>query len=252
MTQPPLQGKVAIVTGATRGIGLAIAQGLAAVGAHVVVSSRKADGVHASVEAIVAAGGRATGIVANVGRLDEARGLVDQVVAQLGGVDILVNNAAVNPVHGPVEHTDEGAFTKIMAVNLHGPFEIAKRALPSMVERGGGAIVNISSIGGVKPEHALGIYSVSKAALISLTQVMAREWGPRGVRANAICPGLIKTAFSSVLWQDEENVKRFLSHQPIPRLGEPEDVAALAVFLCSPAAGYCTGGTYMVDGGYTI
>ena len=252
MTQHDLQGKIAVVTGATRGIGLAIAQGLAAAGAHVVVSSRKAEGVKASVDAITSAGGAATGLVANVGKLDEARGLIDQVVAQLGGVDIVVNNAAVNPVYGPVENTDEGAFNKIIAVNLHGPFEIAKRALPAMVERGGGAIVNISSIGGVKPEHALGIYSVSKAALISLTQVMAREWGPKGVRANAICPGLIKTDFSSVLWQDQDNVKRFLRQQPIQRLGEPEDVAALAVFLCSPGASYCSGGTYMVDGGYTI
>ena len=252
MTESVLQDKIALVTGATRGIGLAIARGLAAAGARVVVSSRKADGVKAAVDAIIAAGGRATGIVANVGRLDEARGLVDQTVEQLGGIDIVVNNAAANPVHGPVENTDEGAFAKIMSVNLQGPFEIAKRALPVMERRGGGAIVNISSIGGVKPEYALGIYSVSKAALISLTQVMAREWGPKGVRANVICPGLIRTDFSSVLWKDEQNVTRFLKQQPIQRLGEPDDIAAMAVFLCTPAASYCTGGTFMVDGGYTI
>ena len=252
MTEPVLKGKIALVTGATRGIGLAIAQGLAAAGAHVIASSRKADGVKAAVAAITAAGGLVTGMVANVGRMDEARGLVDQTIAQLGGIDIVVNNAAANPVHGPVENTDEGAFAKIMSVNVQGPFEIAKRALPEMVKRGGGAIVNISSIGGVKPEYALGIYSVSKAALISLTQVMAREWGHRGVRVNAICPGLIKTDFSSVLWKDEQNASRFLKQSPIPRLGEPEDVAAMAVFLCTPAASYCTGGTFMVDGGYTI
>lgn len=252
MTQHDLTGKVALVSGATRGIGLAIAKGLAAAGATVVVSSRKADAVAAAVAEITAKGHKAIGIAANVGKLDEARKLVDDTVAQAGGVDIVVNNAAANPVYGPVENTDEGAWAKIMSVNLQGPFEIAKRALPHMVARGGGAVLNIASVEGLTPGEGLGIYSVSKAALIALTQVMAREWGPKGVRANTICPGLIKTDFSSTLWKDEKLMARFLKAQPIQRIGEPDDVAGLAVFLCSPAAGFVTGGTYTVDGGYTI
>ena len=252
MTHPDLIGKVALVTGATRGIGLAIAKGLAGAGATVVVSSRKADAVHAAVAEITGAGHKAIGIPANVGKLDEARTLVDDAVAQAGGLDIVVNNAAANPVYGPVELTDEGAWAKIMSVNLQGPFEIAKRALPHMVARGGGAILNIASVEGLTPGEGLGIYSVSKAALIALTQVMAREWGPKGVRANTICPGLIKTDFSSTLWQNEKLMARFLKAQPIQRIGEPDEVAGLAVFLCSAAAGFCTGGTYTVDGGYTI
>ncbi len=252
MTQHDLTGKVALVSGATRGIGLAIAKGLAAAGATVVVSSRKADAVAAAVAEITDAGHKAIGIAANVGKLDEARKLVDDTVAQAGGLDIVVNNAAANPVYGPVENTDEGAWAKIMSVNLQGPFEIAKRALPHMVARSGGAVLNISSVEGLTPGEGLGIYSVSKAALIALTQVMAREWGPKGVRANTICPGLIKTDFSSTLWKDEKLMARFLRAQPIQRIGEPDEVAGLAVFLCSPAAGFITGGTYTVDGGYTI
>jgi len=252
MTPIDLTGKVAIVTGGTRGIGLAIATGLASAGATVVVSSRKAEAVDHVTRGIIAAGGKAVGITANVGRFDEGRKLVADAIAQLGGVDIVVNNAAANPVFGPVENTDEGAWAKIMSVNLQGPFELCKAALPSMAARGGGAIVNISSIGGIRPEQSLGIYSVSKAAIISLTQVMAREWGPRGVRANVICPGLIRTDFSSTLWKDEKLVTRFMKTQPIARIGEPEDIASMAVFLASPAASYCTGGVYMVDGGYTV
>lgn len=247
-----LNGKVALVTGGTRGIGRAISLALAKAGARVVVTSRKEASVDETVAILRAQGLDADGIPANVGRLNEAHALIDRALELAGGIDILVNNAAANPVFGPVEETSSDAFAKIMDVNLRAPFELAKRALPSMTSRGGGAIVNISSIGGVSPEDFLGIYSVSKAALISLTKVMAREWGARGVRANAICPGLIKTDFSQALWSNDALLERMLTAQPIARMGEPEDVANLALFLASDASSFCTGGVYMVDGGYTI
>lgn len=244
-----LSGKVAVVTGATRGIGRAIAFSLGRTGASVVVSSRKPEAVSATCEAMRADGMRAEGFPANVGRLDEARALIEFATSQLGGVDVLVNNAAVSPVYGPLTSMTEAAFDKIMSVNVKAPWELACRALPSMIERGGGAIINLSSIGGISPEPHVAVYSASKAALISLTKAMAIEWGPHNVRANAICPGLIRTDFSAAMWKSDA-VRDQIAHQPIARLGTPEDVAGLALFLASDAASYCTGAIYMVDGGY--
>lgn len=245
-----LDGKVALVTGASKGIGEAIARGLAAFGARVVVSSRKTADIEAVAASIRADGGEAIALAANIGRFPETTDLVDQTVAHYGGVDIVVNNAAVNPVFGPLEGTDERAFDKIIAVNLKGPFELCKRALPSMQARGGGSIINISSIGGVKPERLIGVYSAAKAALINLTQAMAQDWGRYGVRANAICPGLIKTKFSSALWQNPTIVEHFVQRTPLGRLGEPDDLVGVAVFLAAPASAYCTGAVFAVDGGY--
>ena len=245
-----LDGRVAVVTGASKGIGEAIARALAEAGARVVVSSRKQDAVDEVAHAITAAGGEAIGIAANVGRPGEAAALVERTAAHWGGVDVLVNNAAINPTFGPVLETDDGVFDKIMAVNVKGPLAAARAAHASMQARGHGSVINISSIGGVSPEPGLGIYSVSKAALVSLTKVMAQEWGAAGIRANVICPGLIQTKFSEALWGNERILQHMLTQQPLPRVGQPEDVAGLALFLASDAGAYCTGGVYVVDGGY--
>ena len=246
-----LDGKVALVTGASKGIGEAIARGLAEFGARVVVSSRKQEAVDAVAEAFQADGLQAIGIAANMSSIEDIHALVDKTQDAYGGIDIIVNNAAVNPVFGPIQDTDERAFDKIIDVNLKGPFELCKKAYPILRQRGGGSIIHISSIGGLKPEAGIGIYSVSKAALINLTQAMAQEWGGDSIRVNAICPGLIKTKFSEALWSDGKILDRFIKHIPLKRAGNPDDVAGLAVFLASDAAAYCSGGLYLVDGGYT-
>jgi NAD(P)-dependent dehydrogenase (short-subunit alcohol dehydrogenase family) len=245
-----LTGRVAVITGATRGIGRAISFQLGRAGATVVVSSRKAEAVGETVQALEAEGIAARGFPANVGRLDEARALIAFTERDLGGIDVLVNNAAVSPLYGPLTSMTEAAFDKIMAVNLKAPLELACRALPIMAARGGGSIVNLSSVDGLRPDHDLGIYSASKAALINLTKAMALEWGAQNVRANAICPGLIKTDFSAAMWKDNAGVAAQLARQPLPRLGTPADVAGLALFLASDAGSYCTGGVYVVDGGW--
>lgn len=245
-----LDGKVAIVTGASKGIGEAIVRGLAEFGASVVVSSRNQTAVDEIAAAVRADGGQALGIACNVGKFPDTTDLVDKTIAEFGGVDIIVNNAATNPVFGPIQEVGERAFDKIIDVNVKGPFELCKRAYPSMVQRGGGSIINISSIGGLKPERMIGVYSMSKAALINMSMAMAQDWGSDNIRVNVICPGLIKTKFSAALWQNEAILDRFIQHLPLGRIGEPEDLAGLAVFLASTAGAYCTGAVYLVDGGY--
>jgi dehydrogenase/reductase SDR family protein 4 len=247
-----LAGKVALVSGGTRGIGKGIAMAFAAHGARVVVASRKQDSVDLAVAELKATGADAIGFAANVSTVQECERLVTGTVAAFGGIDILVNNAATNPVYGPVENTSTEAFEKIVAVNVRAPFDLAKAARPHFVARGGGVILNISSIGGISPEPGLGIYSVSKAAIVSLTQVLAKEWGKDNIRANVICPGLIKTDFSSALWGDEKVLKHMMRNQAIAKLAEPEDIASTALLLCSDAGSFITGGVYVVDGGYTI
>lgn len=245
-----LEGKVAIVTGGTRGIGLAIATTLARAGAKVAISSRRAEHVDAAVRALQDEGHQVVGIQAHMGKAADAHAVAARTVEHFDGIDIIVNNAAANPIFGPLQQAGDDAFEKIFSVNLKGPLELCRTAHTIMAQRGGGSIVNIASIGGISPEAGLGLYSVSKAALVSLTKVMAQEWGADGIRANVICPGLIKTRFSQALWNDEHIAMQVLGHQPIRRIGVPDDVAGLALFLASDASSYCTGGVYMVDGGY--
>jgi NAD(P)-dependent dehydrogenase (short-subunit alcohol dehydrogenase family) len=245
-----LDGKIALITGASKGIGEAIARGLAEFGARVVISSRKQDALDGVAEAFRADGLEATGIEAHMGSIEDIHALVDKTVETYGGLDIIINNAAANPVFGPIHDTDERAFDKIIEVNLKGPFELCKKVYPILKRRGGGSIVNISSIGGLSPEPGIGIYSVSKAAINNLTQAMAQDWGADNIRVNAICPGLIKTKFSEALWSDEKILNRFIKQIPLGRAGTTDDVAGLAVFLASDAAAYCSGGIYRVDGGY--
>lgn len=247
-----LTSKVAIVTGASKGIGEAMALALGKAGAKVVLSSRKQDALDERAVAFREAGIEVLPLAANTGKAEDLQKLVDQTLEIFGRIDILVNNAATNPVFGGVEDVEEWAYDKIMEVNVKGPFMLSKMVLPTMQKQESGVIINISSIGGLSPEPNLGIYSVSKAALISLTKVMAKEWGKHGIRVNAICPGFIKTKFSEALWSNEQVLKFILAQQSIRRLGTVEEIAALGLYLASDASSFSTGAVFTADGGYTI
>jgi NAD(P)-dependent dehydrogenase (short-subunit alcohol dehydrogenase family) len=221
-------------------------------GAKVVVSSRKQEAVDEVVAEIKKNGGSAIAIACNVSKPDEVQNLVDKTLATFGTIDILVNNAAANPSFGPVVETSESSFDKIIAVNLKAPFELAKKVYPILKSKKAGSVINISSIGGLRPEQGLGIYSVSKGALITLTKVMAKEWGDDNIRVNVICPGLIKTKFSEALWGNEKILHAMMRMVSIKRVGTPEEIGALALFLASDASSYCTGGVFTADGGFTI
>ena len=247
-----LDGKVAIVTGASKGIGESIARGLAEYGAKVVVSSRKQDAVDAVAESFKKDGLEATGIACHVGYEDQLKNLVEETVKQYGGVDILINNAAINPVFGPMVEANSAMFDKIMNVNVKSCLLLGNLCHPIMEKRGGGSVINIASVEGMKPSFGLGIYSVSKAALIMLTKNQAKEWGGQGIRANAICPGLIQTKFSAALWKNDMILKQVETHLPSGRMAQPDEMAGLAVFLASEASAYCTGGVYTADGGHMI
>jgi dehydrogenase/reductase SDR family member 4 len=247
-----LTGKTALITGASKGIGQAIAELYAAAGAHVIVSSRKQDAVEAVATELKSKGYKATAIACHVGDVAEVHQLANYCLTNFGAVDILVNNAATNPVFGPVVETTDTAFDKIMAVNVKGPFELSKKLYPAMKEKKSGSVINISSVGGLRPEPGLGIYSMSKASLISLTKVMAKEWGDDNIRVNVICPGLIKTKFSEALWSNDKVMGMMMKMLPIKRVGTSEEIAALALYLASDASAYCTGSVFTADGGFTI
>lgn len=247
-----LKGKVAIVTGASKGIGAAIARMLGSQGARVVISSRKEQSVKELATTFAAEGIDAIGIEAHMGDPAQVNRLASQTIETFGGIDILVNNAAINPAFGPLLEADMAAFDKILQVNLKGPIELARHCHPSMKARGGGSIINISSIEGITPGYGLGMYGISKAALISATKVMAREWGTDGIRCNVICPGLIDTKFSEALVSNERIMKMVMSRQAIQKLAVPEDIAGLACYLASDMSTFCTGAVFTADGGFTI
>jgi len=252
LAQFDLTGKVALITGASKGIGEAMARLFAAQGAIVVINSRKQAELDAVADSIRATGGTCTPLAANAGDIKACQELVAKVLALHGKIDILVNNAAANPVYGAVVETEEWAFDKIMQVNVKAPFELSKLVHPIMKLNGGGSIINIGSIAGITPDTGLGIYSVSKAALNMLTKVTAKEWGKDGIRVNVICPGLIKTKFSEALWQNEQWLQKFSKMLPLGRMGTGDEMAALGLFLASDASAYCTGTVFMADGGATI
>lgn len=247
-----LTGQVAIVTGSSRGIGRATAEAMAAAGARVVVSSRKPAACASVVEAICAAGGQAIAVPCNVAERPQLEALVDAAIAQWGRLDILVCNAAVNPYFGPMARMPDQAYERIMDTNVRSNFWLCNLAAARMAERGGGAIIIVSSIGANQGSATLGVYGMSKAADYALVRNLAVEWGPRGIRANGIAPGLIKTDFSRALWENEQLLRNVERGTPLRRIGQPEDIGGVAVFLASRAAAYLTGQTLVVDGGITV
>ncbi|MCJ7468181.1 MAG: glucose 1-dehydrogenase [Maribacter sp.] len=247
-----LSGKVAVITGSSKGIGKSIAQGLAENGAKVVVSSRKQNAVDEVAQEFKEAGLEAIGIACHVGDPEQRKTLIAKTIEQFGRLDILVNNAAINPYYGPLEGSDGEVFDKIMNVNVKAPWLLSNLALPYMKGRGSGSIINIASVEGITPGFGLGLYSATKAALIMLTKNQAKEWGRFGVRANVVCPGLIKTKFSEGLWTDEKLIARLTKALPLGRIAEPEEMAGLIMLLASDAGSYMTGGVYVADGGYLI
>ena len=246
-----LTGKVAVITGSSRGIGRASAELLASLGAKVVVSSRKADACEGVAKAIRATGGDAHVIACNISRKNEVNALIDGATAHYGKVDILVCNAAVNPYYGPLLDITDDAFDKIMGSNVKSNIWLCARAIPQMAARGSGSVIIVSSIGGLRGSTVLGAYGISKAADFSLCRTLAGEWGPKGVRVNAIAPGLVKTDFAKALWEDEANLKRRTANTPLRRIGEPHEIAGAVAYLGSDASTFMTGQTIVIDGGVT-
>lgn len=247
-----LDGKVAIVTGASKGIGESIARILAEYGAKVIVSSRKQEAVDNVAQSYVDQGWEAKGVACHVGDANQLKNLVDQTVAHYGGIDVLVNNAGTSPYFGPLVGADESVFEKVMNVNLKACHILSNLCHPIMKSRGGGSVINIASVEGLKPSPGLGLYSVSKAALNMLTQSQAKEWGPDGIRSNSICPGLIQTKFSQALWENEGIMTMINKHLPLGRMAQPDEMSGLALLLASDAGSYMTGGIYSADGGHLL
>ena len=247
-----LSGKVAIVTGSSRGIGRAIAEALAEHGARVVISSRNQAPCDEVVAAIKAQGGEAIAITCRISDHAQIENLVAKTREQWGGVDILVCNAAINPHYGRLEDLTDQVFERMMTNNVLSNLWLSKLVVPDMKEKGDGAIIFISSIGGLKSSTVIAMYGVTKAADIALCRSLAAEWGPLGIRVNCIAPGLVETAFARALYEDPERRAIREAETPLRRLGQPEDIAGAAVLLASRAGAYITGQTLVVDGGVMI
>jgi len=251
MQQDPfdLKDKVALVTGASRGIGRQIALGLAGRGADLVLAGRKIDPLKEVAAEIESLGRQALPVSCHMGKTQDIAALVDAAKDKFGRVDILVNNAATNPVFGPSLLADEAVWDKIMAVNLKGPFFLCKAIAEDMKTRQGGKIINLSSVAGMQQAPGLGLYGISKAGVLMMTRVLAFELGTYGINVNCVAPGLVRTKFSQALWATEEILEEVLKTQPIKRIGEPEDIVGAVIYLASGASDFVTGTTIIVDGG---
>lgn len=247
-----VKDKVAIVTGASRGIGLAVATRFAEAGMKVVISGRKQDSLDSTAAEIKAIGGDVTPIAAHNGDKAALQALVEQTIATYGGVDVLVNNAATNPHFGTLLEAEDSMWQKTFEVNLLGNVWLTQAAVRSMRERGGGKIINVASVNGLRPGSMQGIYSITKAGVISLTQTLAMELADDNIQVNAIAPGLIKTKFAQAIWSNETLMEGVVNRTPQRRIGEPDEIAGMALYLASPASSFATGQVFVVDGGITI
>lgn len=247
-----LTGRTALVTGGSRGIGLAIGSALAGAGANVVLAARHAEQVEAAAEELRQQGAQVVGVGANVSKADEIATLVDAVEAAFGPVDILVNNAATNVHFGPVLDADDAMWMKMLETNLLSTVRLCRRIVPGMRERKQGKIVNIASVAGISPGVGQGVYGALKAALIQLTRSLAQELGPDNIQVNAIAPGLVKTRFAQVLHETPQIRERIERATPLGRIAEPDEIAGAALFLASPASDFTTGSVLVVDGGMTL
>src|ERR1051326_7557137 len=251
-SSPVLKGKVAVVTGASRGIGRAIAEQFAREGAAVVICGRKQETLAQVAAKARDCAGTIHPIACHVGRATEIQQLVETTHRQFGRIDILVNNAGTNIAQEPALDVDDAKFDKMIEINLKSAFRLIQAVAPGMCERGWGSIINIASIAGLRPQYHGMLYSMTKAALIMMTQSFAVELGPRGVRVNAIAPGLIQTHLSEYYWKDEERWGQMQRAQPLKHLGQPAEIASVALLLASDGASYLTGQTIIVDGGRTL
>lgn len=247
-----LSGKVALITGSTKGIGLAIAQRMAEAGANVVISSRNQDVCDQVASGIREQGGDALAIACNINYKEQLQALVSKTLAHYGKIDILVVNAALNPFYGPSQDIPDEAFDKIMNSNIGSAHRLCQLVLPGMAKQGGGAAIIVSSIAGLKGSDVLGAYGISKAADMQIARNLAVEWGPQNIRVNCIAPGLIRTDFARALWENPQTYKATVSKYPLRRIGEPDEIAGAAVFLASDAGSFTTGQTLVIDGGGTI